>query len=292
MLFILHLILFYNILVEATSTSHCDPFRKLDSGAFVNGTCYNQLFQGNPDDYSFELYLYHGTIVNDFRDFVLLVGKKTAGEALDIRPDYYERLYDLVFDNSTRLPEEYLFKQNENDDINLVSWVKHSKDQYEGTLNEHENKIHASSYGIKTDAPEWADNMWEIMGSGSFISTQVSSIAANYFKSIEAQWHCRAAFIITNEKFNAINNLQTKTTPRLLLTILPNSKIGDCKTATSESTILSALIDLFKIVSTKAINTFCLSITGDDGWFGSNNWFGQLKFFNLDRQLSYSSIKC
>lgn len=103
------------------------------------------------------------------------------------------------------------------------------------------------------------------------------------------QNQCRTSFLVVNQTFDLVTDSDSV----FLLAIVPrNKKGGACKTATSKPDIEDMASILLREAMERDMVAFCLTLTGQPGWFGSNNWYGQVKVYPLVDSGSVGSIPC
>ncbi|EAZ62962.2 predicted protein [Scheffersomyces stipitis CBS 6054] len=269
---------------------------------WVNTTCELDPFSDWDTAYSQTLYAF-GT--DDYFDFISLVGRQLAIEVVDIGGVPLEALKYII---NERLGNETILRRDQDD----------SRPQYyfnEGGQSQSLGRTHnqgcdwqsflprATSYksAVKgmiceksAEKTHWIKSLWNIFSSASLGDSLTMSRLGTAFKESDAQHKCISRFLVVNKNMNSVSPGEADE-PVILIGVLPRNKSGaNCETATSAKEITRNIVSVLSVAGQKYMVAFCITLRGKNGWFGSNHWFGLLKFFPMvdDNNINYSRIAC
>lgn len=286
----------------------CYGFEKNELGYYENTTCLKYPYEDYAQHYDYETFLFKVLPRTDLSEFISLVGIDNAREALNLTGSYFDdaiTLYslnddDLVFREDMLYTEQipsWTIKTGGPSSlcrINLPSSWERCYLQSFYYKNKFTANLIGMYYGVRDKAPEWAKSLWSFYGKGQVGSTIGLTSIGSYFVGSKAKKECTSIFIVTDDKFNIVS-AGGGGDAMMLVGVIPRTKgTGNCDTKTGQQDIINEIAAGMQRAGNKAMTTFCITITGKPGWFGSNNWYGQIKFMAMkeSRDFSFAEIPC
>ncbi|KAG2735269.1 hypothetical protein G9P44_001483 [Scheffersomyces stipitis] len=135
--------------------------------------------------------------------------------------------------------------------------------------------------------------MWNKFGSKQLGESSGIVGLGSAFKASDTQKKYASRFLVVNENMDIVS--VGGTGAAMLLGVKPNKKSGEiCKTVTSTQEIIDDITTVLYIPGQTNMVAFCITLTGKDGLFGYNNWYGQVKFFPMKDSgtASYAQVPC
>jgi len=309
----LKIILIFTIieLVKAAAL-RCQPFTQNSEGQYTNGTCLNKLYDYYKDNYDYETYLMTSLPPTDLINFIDLVGYKLAGEALNLTGSYFHDAADIAEkyrgNNNVTHKRDTLLYTDEIPSWTVqdgspgqfcrisqpLAWERCHLQNFYYKVNGFTLHLIEMCYGIRDKAPEAMKKLWSFSATSELCNALGLIGVGTAFLSTKAKKECSSTFIITDDKYNIVS-AGGATDPVMLIGVIPRTKsTGNCDTRTKQQDIIDELVQGFRAAGSKAMSAFCLTITGASGWFGSNNWYGQVKVMSMKSSgsVSYAEIPC
>lgn len=290
-------------LPNRTLISSADQFSEQAAGIWKNTSISLHLsqFYGEESLLDNLLQLYNN---EHFRLFRRIVGCKNAIDVLELDQRSTKLLYNYynvtehseLSDTNRELSYSILSEDTSTsckDAINLSDWMRCYIDTISLPLTKYSCALVEYIYGIST-SPELYKQAWTLTDSNRLKAAPGVAEIGKIFKSNDAQYDCTSSFLAVDNNFD-IWSPGGNENPFFLLGIIPRTRSGNkCKTATLENDITDmASISLAKAME-KHMVSFCITFTGQNGWFGSHDWFGQVKVLPVFRVrgVNYSQIPC
>lgn len=227
----------------------------------------------------------------NFSEFMSLVGRKTAIDVLDLDTRSTHLFYHYY--NVTELDEDDYRKEIYGDlmpiysssnkpcrsrkDENLPDWMVCDVALNVSTGTKYACGLQQHFYGMDF-APEDFLSAWNMTETDILVKALGAQGIASAFKSTEGS-DCETMFLILDENFELVEPNGTGH-PFFILRVTPrirNGKKKKCTTATLAKELAKMVSVLFGEAMRKRMVAFCTTLTGKSGWFGANDWYGQVE---------------
>lgn len=138
-----------------------------------------------------------------------------------------------------------------------------------------------ADYGLVNTSTQVMKDAWELAGSSKLGKASGLIGTGLAFKSVEAQKKCKSTFIFNDKNFNIVSP-SVASDLVYLIGVIPRTKgTGTCRTNTGNKEIIEEIAQGISLAGERAMTMYCLTVTGTSGWFGFNDWYGQIKIMSI-----------